>query len=197
MTGGTGTRFPATDQSGVNEITITLNTPQKYLGFWWSAGNPGNTVEFFSNGELVASMDTQRIIDKLSDTNQVSVGGSTYASADYYGNPVDGENTIEAYVFLSLYAQGGTSFDKVILSGNGFEFDNLTTSALEVDPADELVEVAFIEGLVEPEGYSDNSSASGSSGSLAKTGFDATSALFAGSFLVAAGGAIALRRRRG
>ncbi len=192
--GGVGTRFPATDWAGANEITITLTEPQKYLGFWWSAGNAGNTVAFYSNDELVASMDTSRIMNKLAEGNQVSVGGSTYLGADYNGNPVNGAGT-EAYVFLSLYAQGGTSFDKIVLSGGGFEFDNLTTSTIEHTPDDSLVEVAFIEGLVVPEDYVDDSSSGGSNEKLAATGFDASIGVLGALALIGSGATLAIRRR--
>jgi hypothetical protein len=197
-TGGSGTRFPATDWSGDNVITITLSNPTKYLGFWWSAGNAGNTVAFYSNGDLVASMDSSDIVNYLNAGNITSVGGTSYTAGDYYGNPVSGGGNSEAYVFLNLYAQGGTTFDTVVLSGGGFEFDNLTTSATEFTPDDSLAEVEFIQGLVAPEGYSGGSGGSGgsnkSNGTLAATGFDVTTTEFVATVFIAVGAAITRRR---
>jgi hypothetical protein len=68
-------------------LDITLASPAKYLGFWWSAGNPGNVVEFFSGGVKVASMDSSALTTFLNGGvgSGTSVGGSTYNFSDYYG----------------------------------------------------------------------------------------------------------------
>jgi uncharacterized repeat protein (TIGR02543 family) len=51
------------------------------------------------------------------------------------------------YVFgyLNLFLTGGQTATSVKFSGNGFEFDNLTTSTLEQTPASSLV---FVKGLL-------------------------------------------------
>ena len=209
VTTGVASQYPTTSST-----TITLTTPQKYLGFWWSAGNPGNTVDFYKNDVLVATMNTSGIITRLTDPNQVAVDGGTYVSADYYGNPLGSGANGEAFLFLSAFAEGGTTFDKVVLSGVGFEFDNLTTSASELTPPGSLVDVAFIEGLVEPDGYNggdggtdggtdggnggSGSSARSQTPSLAFTGFDPQPAGWIGGSVVIIGASllVASRRRR-
>lgn len=149
--GGLSTKY-ATTVDGVQTITIDLTKPAKYLGLYWTAGSPSNQVRFFSAGQEVASMTTAGLMNKL---NQPTVGSkdgnTTYNSSDYFGNPVNNGATNEPFVYLNVYGIGGTSFDRIELSGGGFEFDNITVSDLEQTVAGSLVDVEFIPGLVEPE----------------------------------------------
>ena len=200
VSGGVGTNFGTTSWAGSQNWPIVLNEPAKYLGFWWSSGSSGNSVLFYSDDELVASMNVDAILTKLNAGSLQSLDGTRdYNSADYYGNPVDGTGNSQPYLYLNVYAVGGTSFDRIVLQGGGFEIDNLTTSYLEQEQDGSLVDVEFIEGLVEPDGYVPDDggpeSESGA-GSLAPTGFDTlTLGLLGGGSLLVGAIIVASRRR--
>ncbi len=143
--GGFGSRF-ATTVGAVDPIEITLSGPSKYFGFWWSAGSPGNTVKFYSGNQLVITLTTQTIMGQFGTLPNPWPGSNLFTAIDnsqynkgwYFGNP-RGYSSIsptraspitagEPFVYLHLFAGGSLTFDKVVLTGAGFEFDNLTVS---------------------------------------------------------------------
>ncbi len=66
VAGGSGSKFPATPYpAGGGTITIGFPSAVKYVGFWWSAGNAGNTVEFLNGGTVVASLETSALVTLL------------------------------------------------------------------------------------------------------------------------------------
>jgi uncharacterized repeat protein (TIGR02543 family) len=147
----------------------------KYVGFWWSGGNRGNVVTFYNGATEIASLDTldlETIIGAgppsswpSGNGSVTSMGGTAYPKGHYFGNPrgfteyppqapsdpidqggVSYDNhrcCINA--FLNLFLTGDQTATKVVFSGKGFEFDNLTTSTLEQTPASSLV---FAKGLI-------------------------------------------------
>jgi uncharacterized repeat protein (TIGR02543 family) len=147
----------------------------KYVGFWWSGGNRGNVVTFYNGATEIASLDTLALETLLgagppspwpSGAGSVtSMGGTAYPKGHYFGNPrgyteypplthgnavtQDGVAYTEhrGYIFgyLNLFLTGDQTATSVKFSGNGFEFDNLTTSTLEQTPASSLV---FVKGLL-------------------------------------------------
>ena len=100
-----------------------------------------------------------------------SIGGTAYPQGHYFGNPrgyteyppqsqslqlTQGEvgnpyygpyteHRGVIYAYLNLFLTGGQTATSVKFSGNGFEFDNLTTSTLDQTPATSLV---FAKGLI-------------------------------------------------
>lgn len=137
-------------------ITISFNVPQKYIGFWWSAGSSGNRVDFFLDGRRVLTLTTQALFeifgtpptsgqvinqnDRLEFTNNVS-----YPRGYYFGNPRGYASTTpsnnmvgnafnEPFTYLNLFANGAFAFDQVVLSGGGFELDNLVVSSVAQTP---------------------------------------------------------------
>lgn len=100
-----------------------------------------------------------------------SMGGTAYPKGHYFGNPrgyteyppasqslalTQGEvgnpyfgpyaqHRDYVYAYLNLFLTGDQTATSVKFSGNGFEFDNLTTSTLEQTPASSLV---FAKGLI-------------------------------------------------
>jgi len=138
---------------GGGGISVVFSTPQTYFGMWWSAGSAGNKVQLVSGNDVVASTSADDVQSTISSTAYLNSGNNDYyASKFYLGNPygwstvgtpgdfsdTDPDNTyvsanvdpLEAFVFIHFIAAPGTTFDRVnmIAPGNGFEFDNFTTS---------------------------------------------------------------------
>jgi uncharacterized repeat protein (TIGR02543 family) len=142
--GGSGSRYATTVSGGA--MTLTLANPAKYFGFWWSAGSNGNTVQFYSGNELLITLSTQTIISQFGafpspwpgSNTFTAIDASTYNKGWYFGNPRGYSSTTpssastittnEPFVYLHLFAGGNLTFDKVVLSGAGFEFDNLAVA---------------------------------------------------------------------
>ncbi len=104
--------------NAIDETTVTLNKPSSYFGLWWSAGDPYNTLSFYSGNKLIASFDTKTILDNLPKS--------------YFGNPTtkfNGQDSWEPFAFLNVYAQPGVTWDKIVFDNpgsSGFESDNWT-----------------------------------------------------------------------
>lgn len=154
---------PATYGSvGSGGAAITFNTPQTYFGLWWSAGSEGNQIQLLSGSDIIASTSANDVANALLYTGSVSAqNGDTYATSYYIGQPLDwfpngvpinyanqdpDNNYIssqtyaqEPFVFIHFIAEPGVTFDRVnlIAPGNGFEFDNFTTStATGISPSE-------------------------------------------------------------
>jgi uncharacterized repeat protein (TIGR02543 family)/LPXTG-motif cell wall-anchored protein len=165
--GGAGSAF-ATTVNNTDGITINLETQSRYLGFWWSAGSPANTVQFLNDDTVLLTMTTADIIALLgtgpaSDAAWVSknnndpanvfsaVDANSYRKMWYFGNPrgytanpPTASSPItrsEPFVYVHMFADGNLTFNKVKLSGGGFEFDNLALSEQAQTPSASLAQV--------------------------------------------------------
>lgn len=139
-------------------LTITFSHLTNYLGFWWSAGSRGNTVEIWQDSIKVATISTDdlcRIVGSVElprpnspaanyyNCNKTSItvntlGGGTHTYSNYYGHPADRSSILdpdEPFTYVHFFGQNGMTFNKVIFKtdANGFEFDNLTTAHLASD----------------------------------------------------------------
>ena len=126
-----------------DKITITMTGEQKYLGFWWSAGDDSNYITFYDNANnLLASFSTQTLMTFLNQQAEPSwvtaIDGKQYPKMAYYGNPnpPSGRHTKEPYAYINLILQGTPLlFGKVEISGKNFELDNFAVvSSVEVNP---------------------------------------------------------------
>lgn len=140
-------------QVGSGGASILFDSPQTYFGVWWSAGSSGNEIQLLSGTDVVASTSANDIATTLTSTSALNAqSGDSYATRFYIGNPVDwttvgspadfsdqdSGNTYqsnmtlaqEPFVYIHFIAAPGVTFDRVnlIAPGNGFEFDNFTTS---------------------------------------------------------------------
>lgn len=124
-------------------ITMTLTGDQKYLGFWWSAGDATNNIKFYDrNNNLLASFTTSTLMTFLDRTTAPSwvtaIDGNQYPKASYYGNPnpPKNRNSGEAYAYMNLILEGTPLlFGKVEISGSNFELDNFAVVRnLDVSP---------------------------------------------------------------
>lgn len=123
--GSDATRYYAVGvQSGSTEATLTLNEAQNYFGMWWPAGDAGNKLEFYNGASLLGSYRVGDIIPLL--------------SPGYFGNPNNGLNGGEAYVYLNFTATGTDSITSVKFLNDtifsGFEIDNLSVTTERIDP---------------------------------------------------------------
>ena len=112
--GGKGNYAAIGAQSGSTSATLTLNGPAAYFGFWWSAADNQNQVQFLANGQVVATFNTATVNSALGNV--------------FFKNPNDDSDGGEKFAYLNLYATGGSVIDQVRFSnlntGTGFESDN-------------------------------------------------------------------------
>jgi outer membrane autotransporter protein len=106
--------------------TLTLRTPQRYVGLWWSAGDPKNVVSFYSGNTLIETFTTSDVVNFI----------DTQANARAFnGNPNTGQNKGKPYAFLNFYADPSNpnlTFDRIVFSNVGsarFQLDNLTIAS--------------------------------------------------------------------
>lgn len=165
VAGGASTIY-ATGGGGSPTITFTFNGARRYLGFWWSAGSPTNTVKFFNGADEVLSLTTADLITLLGSSSGTfgstgsvtAVNGATYVKHQYFGHPRghvqaspvarSSVTNNEPFTYLHVFTSGGLTFDKVTFSGAGFEFDNLVVSDVAQTPAPDLVSVGSITGTM-------------------------------------------------
>ena len=100
--------------------SITLNQQANYFGYWLSALDAGNVVEFYNGVSLVGSLNAAGVLASI---------GSNPA---YFGNPSGpfaGQDTGEPYAFVNFYDTTG-SFDRIVFREDptvgGYESDNHT-----------------------------------------------------------------------
>ena len=114
-TGGTASNMAVVPMGGA--ATFTLDSPARYVGFHWEAGNRYDRVRLFSGDKLLADFSFDTLIDALDATNFQSADGlTTYTVADYYGNPVNGQQTHEPYAYVHIFTSEGVTFDSVEIS---------------------------------------------------------------------------------
>ncbi|MFM1950460.1 MAG: hypothetical protein RL418_147 [Actinomycetota bacterium] len=119
--GLTGT-FVAPSGSG---WTLSFTNTQRYLGFWWSAGNDPNEIQLLDeNGNDILNplFDTPALYTTLGIT------GGCSASNDYCGNPNYSPRQVTNEPFAFIHLRFPNGFRGIRMSGSGFEFDNLTFS---------------------------------------------------------------------
>ena len=107
-------------QSGTASYDLTFTSTRTYFGFYWSAGDATNGVDFFSGGNVLQTFTIADIAPLL--------------SAAHYANPNTGENESEPYVFVNFVSTNpASSFDRItfrnLSGGSGFESDNHTIGA--------------------------------------------------------------------
>lgn len=123
--GGTGHFFAVGSWSGTSSATLLLNGPQSYFGFWWSAADPANIIDFYSGSTLVATFNPATALGSLTNPG-------------YFGNPsMPGQYTNEKFAYLNVFGTNGTTFDKIVftdtnISVSGFEADNFSVRAAPV-----------------------------------------------------------------
>lgn len=109
-------------------LLFTLTNTQRYVGFWWSAGNAANTVTLLnSSGATLGSFTTADLLSALGGW----CDGSGEGIDPYCGNPntsADPTNASANEPFAYINIRFADGFQKVRFSGDGFEFDNVSFS---------------------------------------------------------------------
>ena len=133
---GTQTPFLAVSDNNVLSISLTQNA--KYLGFWWSAGDAGNTIRFYDqNNNLLVTYTAASLsafLPKNASTHTSVDGSASYANSSYYSNPTNGSNICCTYAYVNLALDNSDAYIKKIEiyqnpspSPNGwFELDNMS-----------------------------------------------------------------------
>jgi hypothetical protein len=121
------------NQSGQFEASIELGGPHSYFGFYWTAGDDLNQVEFYRAGALLASYRVADFADFV------------FANPQYFDNPNTGQFVGQPWAYLNFYGTSGTTFDRITLRvlapGVGFESDNHSTLAAPVaDPPGTVID---------------------------------------------------------
>lgn len=100
--------------------TLSFNSPVSYFGFWWAAADPGNHLTLYSGNNVVLTMDDQTLINAL--------GSCSSGRNPYCGNPNNGLDKRELFVYVNVYSNGGVGFTSAEfqqVGWGGFEFDSL------------------------------------------------------------------------
>lgn len=119
--GGTG-QYAVAWQNAPYQLDLTTSdgSDVNYFGYWLSALDAGNLLDFYSDGQLVYSFTPSAVLAAI---------GSKPA---YFGNPTPpflGQNGGEPYAFVNIYFDAGESFDRVVFrqtTSAGYESDNHT-----------------------------------------------------------------------
>jgi hypothetical protein len=149
---GTHSTYVATHRS--MPLTITFEAPKQYVGFWWSAGSYGNTATFLdSTGQVIAQLNANDVYNSVStNSNYNGHPGerNPVAIYDQYGNLVCAAGARydcqEPFVYVHIFAADGELISgmQIATTGNGFEFDNLTTAEVAPQPLSRLLKVRDI-----------------------------------------------------
>lgn len=138
--GGTGNYFAVGNLLSL-QATLALNGPQAYFGFWWSAADQFNQVEFLSGGQVVATFNPATALGDLADPG-------------YFGNPNNGADGGERFAYLNFFGTGGTTFDEIRFlnpsNASDFEADNFSVFAGPLTPSGSVLEGAATVSSPEP-----------------------------------------------
>jgi len=125
--GGVGKHI-VTFQTGMQPIDVQFTTtlPQglNYFGYWLSALDANNRLEFFSGSTSLGVITPASVIGAL--------GGCPSATNPYCGNPTPpflGQVKHEQFAFLNVYFNPGVTYDRIRIfqvGGGGYESDNHT-----------------------------------------------------------------------
>jgi gliding motility-associated-like protein len=128
--GGSGSQYLGIHMnSGLDAfVDLTLSEPSRYVGFWWGAGDPGNTVKIYGtcggSEILLGQFSAQSVLDLLASSTVLAVDGNSYQSTLYTRSNAANESF--AYINLQL-SDSNIYFTRLVFGGGGFEVDNITT----------------------------------------------------------------------
>ena len=129
--GANGSRYLSPKNPG---LSITLNEPARYIGFWWSAGDANNFLELYDkDGNKLFEFSTAMLTTLLKNdatTKVIANNGTEHLTRLYYGNPSrpPPSNAGEAYAYVHMALSGSESapIERLVVRGSNFELDNIT-----------------------------------------------------------------------
>jgi uncharacterized repeat protein (TIGR02543 family) len=161
-------------------LTVTLQDMIDLLG----SGPADNTAWGARNNDSASNLITT-----------IGTPSATNRKVWYFGNPRGYTDTVagspieptswstisgpEPFVYLHMFVGGDMTFNKIELSGGGFEFDNLTVSEVAQTPISRLVMVSETAQL---EGVRFDSNATGVQGTMARQTGNSAAALTRNAF---------------
>jgi hypothetical protein len=110
--------------SGHTSSTLTLPAPEHYFGMWWPAGDSQNQISFFNGANLLASFNVGSIL-------------SLALSPAYFGNPNNGQDSREPFVYLDFTTTGSDAITSIQFNNSlttGFEMDNFSILSQSITP---------------------------------------------------------------
>jgi len=126
--GGTGQHAVAAKGVAGYELALSTARPEgiTYFGYWLSALDNGNKLEFFNGADKVFSFSP--------DDVKNAIGACPDAANLYCGNPnpafANDRNAGEPYAFVNIFFTGGQTFDRVKFfespADGNYESDNHT-----------------------------------------------------------------------
>lgn len=130
--GGANSSQFITNSTLEGNYNISINQKQKYFGFWWSAGDPYNKITFKNDGNVVAVLQTEDIVNYINNIDDVNLQSA------YKGNPNGGNHQWsleEIYTFVNVFFnKNGEAYDEIVVeimpndTEAKFESDNHTFS---------------------------------------------------------------------
>ena len=148
--GGSGSRMAT--GGGANDARFKVNFAQekKYVGFWWSAGSTGNTVNFYSNGAIVSTINVNQVFQMFGTSPFLAAAagdqcygqsGSVAAAAGdkCFGNSLDINDT--ASVVTSIV---GTRYLKNLYFGNPNGYSPPSGGPSNIAPSSRVFSEPFV-----------------------------------------------------
>ena len=150
--GAEGSTNYAAPGNSSDPYQINFSAQQRYVGFWWSAGNSDNNVQLldasgntllspaFTTSELLQSIFAGVTPAACPSTRPTTAQVTNNPNLRYCGNPKttsgsldDPDNAVFVYNYVAepfayVHLRYSEAFSGVRLWGTGFEFDNLTIS---------------------------------------------------------------------
>jgi len=123
--GGTGNHAVTFTSTGY-ELSLTTARPEgiNYFGYWLSALDRGNKLDFFKGADLVYSFTPTSVIN--------AIGICPDAGNAYCGNPNFNPSPVlhEQFAFVNVFFEDGLTFDRIHFFESpqvgGYESDNHT-----------------------------------------------------------------------